>query len=57
LLHDRIDVGGRTVDCGKTRIRFVEDKVKVSAGQYDCLNAIAPAEGMRQFSQPCLIVG
>jgi hypothetical protein len=51
LRHDCIDVGGRTINRGKTSSRFIEDEIEVGTSQYNCFDAIASAEGVGQSSQ------
>ena len=50
-------MGGRTVNCGKAGVRFIEDEVEVSARQKDHFDAITPAKSMRYVPQPRFIVG
>ena len=53
---DRGNVGSCAVDGRKLCIGLIEDEVKVSAGEHDRLNAIAPLKGAGHLSQKCLVV-
>ena len=48
-------MGSRTINCRKASIGLIEYEIEVGASQNDGFNAITPAQGLRQASQPCLV--